>query len=221
MNRIVASCLVPATLLGILLTPVAAFGLTMNIGTGDLVDDGYTEFEVSISSFDSASTITDVKLSINNLIEPETPAGEEFTDYLNDVGAYLIFNGQSLRLFQGLTGNSLSQTTLADTGVDPIDVGSAPYNGTFRAQGGGLVPGTTTINTFAGFNGINGNGTWRLRISDSLKDDYAGFFDGGTLTVESNSPSTSVPVPPQFIATAIAGGLGLLSKRRQPKQQTA
>jgi subtilisin-like proprotein convertase family protein len=68
---------------------------------------------------------------------------------------------------------------------------------------------------------LNANGTWKLRIYDTQEDGNVGYFSGGKLTFAGNTSSNTVPVPPQFLATAIAGGLGVLKTRRRQKAKTA
>jgi hypothetical protein len=95
------------------------------------------------------------------------------------------------------------------------------------AQGSGIgTRENPTITSFAGFgggsgfSGLNANGAWKLRIYDTLADGNVGYFSGGSLTISGNN-SNPTPVPPQFLATAIAGGLGALKARRLQKAKAA
>jgi hypothetical protein len=225
MKRMFFWCLLPTSLLGVLCAPLDASAMPIygDFAAGDLLDNSYVDFDVNISG---TSNITDVNLLIQNLIAPETPGGP-VPDYLNQVEAYLLFNGESLLVWQGLTGSTMFGTNFTDAATDEIDIsGVEPYTGTFLAQQSSFgTRETPTITSFAGFgggsfSGLNANGTWKLRIYDTQEDGNVGSFNGGRLTFAGNTSSNTVPVPPQFLATAIAGGLGVLKTRRQQKAKT-
>jgi hypothetical protein len=125
--------------------------------------------------------------------------------------AYLIFDGQTLLLFQGLLGEQMSNTLFNDTASDPIDVaGVAPFSSSFQPQsiGFGLLE-NPTISSLSEFNGLNPNGTWTLRIYDRLQDGQVGTFGGANLS------ATAVPVPPLFMGTAVAMIAGTILKYRK------
>jgi hypothetical protein len=226
MKRVFSRCLIPAAILGILCTPLAAQAMPIvgDFSSSVLTDNDFTDFDVTISGAPTTGNVTDVSLLIGSLTNKRN------LDYLNQTEAYLIFNSQTLLLWQGLTGGNMIATNFTDSATGEIDViGSEPYTGSFISQYSGIgLRETQTINSFAGFGGISGfsglnaNGTWKLRIYDTMADGNVGYFSGGSLTVAgNNSSSNSVPVPPQFLATAIAGGLGALRARRQQKTKVA
>jgi hypothetical protein len=203
-----------------------AMPIVGNFSGSDLTDNSFTDFDVNISG---TSNVTDVSLLIDSLLSPENstyPTG--VPDYLNQVEAYLMFNGQTLLLWQGLTGANMLSTNFTDSATNEIDVtGSEPYTGGFISQqssfGTREIPTTTSFAGFGGgsFSGLNANGTWKLRTYDTLADGNVGYVSGGSLTVAGNNPTSTVPVPPQFLATAIAGGLGALKARRRTKVKAA
>jgi hypothetical protein len=136
MKRVFSRCLVPAAILGILCTPLAAMAMPI-VGTfsdSDLTDDGFVDFDVNISG---TSNVTDVSLLVNTLLSPESesnPTG--VPDYLNQTEAYLMFNGETLLLWQGLTGANMLLTNFTDSALASIDsAGSEPYFDSFQAQG--------------------------------------------------------------------------------------
>jgi len=89
--------------------------------------------------------------------------------YCSDLDLKLISpTGVVIDLFAGVggSGQNFSNTCLQDGTAQSIAQGSAPFNGTFRPMG-----------TLGDANsGVEGNGTWRLRILDT----YA-FADAGTV----------------------------------------
>lgn len=93
----------------------------------------------------------------------------------SDLDIFLISPaGTSLELStdNGGSGNNYTGTVFQD-GAPPITSGSAPFNGTFRPEGGNFA---------STFNGETITGDWILRISDDLGGD-TGTFIGTTLNI--------------------------------------
>ncbi|MBW4554292.1 MAG: hypothetical protein KME35_24785 [Aphanocapsa sp. GSE-SYN-MK-11-07L] len=129
---------------------------------------------------------------------------------------YLCYNGEILLLAEGLTGDQMTNTLFDDAAPDPIDLGSAPYTGSFQPQGTGFgLIETPTITTLAGLNGLDPNGTWTLRVYDTLPDSRVGALESATLNI------TSVPVPPQVLGTLLVGVIGAAKQWRKQRTKTS
>ena len=103
----------------------------------------------------------------------------------SDLDIFLISPaGTSLELStdNGGSGNNYTGTVFQD-GALPITNGSAPFNGTFRPEGGNFA---------STFNGETITGDWILRISDDLGGD-TGTFIGTTLNICSDNGGGSGP----------------------------
>ena len=85
-------------------------------------------------------------------------------------------------------------TLFTDAASLNITSGSSPFNGSYKPEGslspsGYPVSRRGSITTFAGFNGLNPNGTWKLRIGDD-ESIINGTFISATLTIS----GTDAPV---------------------------
>lgn len=133
----------------------------------------------------------------------------------NDLDMFLIApTGQILELATDVGGSrdNFTNTLFSDAGATSITAGSAPFTGTFRPEGTTTSAGfstltTATITNFAGFNGFDPNGTWRLRIGDSVG------LDTGALLNTTRLNITSVPTP-ALLPGLIGLGVGVWRKRK-------
>jgi subtilisin-like proprotein convertase family protein len=111
----------------------------------------------------------------------------------SDLDIFLLApTGQILELStdNGGNGNDYTNTVFSDAGATNITAGAAPFTGTFRPEGTLTASGaplnlTATITTFAGFNGLNPNGTWSLRFGDDNNNGETGNYISGTLNITS------------------------------------
>lgn len=208
MKQLLSGWLLPVAVFGAALMPTsAAWGFSFNIAGGPLTDGTFTDFNVDVSGVAPAD-IANVNLLITAL------GGS--TDYLNQVEMYLNYNGQILLLAQGLTGDQMINTLFDDAAADPIDLGSAPYTGSFQPQGTGFgTILTPTITTLAGFNGLDPNGTWTLRVYDLVLDEDVGALESATLDI------APVPVPPQVFGTLLVGAIGAAKQWRKQRTKTS
>lgn len=92
-----------------------------------------------------------------------------------------------LSFSNGSSGDDYIDTIFDDAGLMNIASGSAPFTGNFQPEGylygsGGYMDRTGSIATLAGYNGLNPNGTWILRISDENSGDI-GRFLSATLNI--------------------------------------
>lgn len=100
----------------------------------------------------------------------------------------------------GGTDDDYMNTTFQDAAPLNITAGSAPFTGNYRPEGtlaysGSPVNRTGTITSMAGFNGLNPNGQWILRIGDD-ENILEGLFNSATLSI------TGDPVPVAWILIA-------------------
>ncbi len=152
--------------------------------------------------------VGNVTLTINSLTHPD----------LSELELYLLSpapESSVLTLADTLNGNQLQDTLLSDAGSIFIDTASAPFTGTFKPQGG---PGNllaATTETFAGFNGEDPNGLWKLRIYDTVGNGSIGSFGGAVLDVE------PVPVPPATAGLVAFATLGAWTQRQRLRSQKA
>jgi len=105
-------------------------------------------------------------------------------EYDGDIEIYLKApTGQNLRLTDdnGGSEDNYYDTNFTDTASTNITAGSAPFTGDFKPQGGG----SGNISTLAGFNGLNPNGTWYIKVTD---DDsiISGTLNSFTLSIGGN-----------------------------------
>ncbi|WP_460167820.1 C25 family cysteine peptidase [Thermostilla marina] len=101
--------------------------------------------------------------------------------YLSDLTVSLIGpDGTRVQLFSGIggSGDNLINTVLDDQAEISINLGSAPFTGSFRPE-----------EALAAFNGKSAEGTWTLEIQDSVSWDQ-GTLEGWSLEFVDNEPFT-------------------------------
>ncbi|HMP12281.1 MAG TPA: proprotein convertase P-domain-containing protein [Saprospiraceae bacterium] len=101
------------------------------------------------------------------------------TDWLNDLQIALIApSGQVVTLVanQGGSATAYTNTCFSPVATTPIASGTAPYTGTFRAQGNWNV-----------LNGVPTNGTWRLRVIDTAGPNDYGIIKSWSITFRSTN----------------------------------
>jgi hypothetical protein len=94
-----------------------------------------------------------------------------------------------------------------NSGLNLLPIGSAPGGDTGGSTSFGLGPGTYTLG-FGIVNVNDSNGPSQLLI------DNVSFTEG-------NNNNNDIPVPPQFLATALGAGIGALKLRRQKARAEA
>lgn len=173
-----------------------AQAISFNIGGSTIADaisnttPSATDFTFVVSGVNPAQT-SSVSLNLNL-----TNAN------LSQLEGYLFSpTNQRLNLFAFALGTTFANTNFIDSGA-ALGTGSDPYTGNFAADGFDNIELANTtpvsITTFAGFNGFNPNGTWTLRIYDTITG-TTGTLGSSTLDIQS--------VPFEFEGT---GGMLLL-----------
>ncbi|ACK70429.1 Proprotein convertase P [Gloeothece citriformis PCC 7424] len=159
-------------------------------------DNGPSDFLFNVSGL--APITNEVNLTLENLTHPD----------LFELELFLIApTGQVLTLAQTLIGEEMTQTVLSDAGQLNIDLATPPYTGIFAPSGESGFAQPSNISSFSGFNGFNPNGTWRLRIYDTLSGNV------GTLSSASLEIS-AVPEPLTLLGAAVATGFGAFFKKK-------
>lgn len=97
----------------------------------------------------------------------------------------------------GGSGEDYYTTLFTDAATTNITAGFAPFNGSYRPEGslsnsGTPINRTGTITNLAGFNGLNSNGNWTLRIGDD-ENIIEGTFVSATLNISGTAS------PPNWI----------------------
>lgn len=98
----------------------------------------------------------------------------------------------------GGSGDNYTNTIFQDAATTNITAGSAPFTGNYNPEGtliatGGSMNTTGTISSLAGFNGLNANGNWTLRISDEAGMD-TGTFVSATLSITGSLPTSWIAI---------------------------
>ncbi|HAC62519.1 MAG TPA: hypothetical protein DCF68_03030 [Cyanothece sp. UBA12306] len=167
---------------------------------GVIQDNTFTDFDFELINRPLKTTRVALEidgLTHNNLFELEL---------------FLISPDQKvLTLAQALIGNQMTDTRLFDGGSLNIDLANSPYTGDFKPSGEQGIAQDSNISSFAGYNGINPNGTWTLRIYD-LVPGNEGELSGATLIV------ASVPEPLTLLGSAAALGFGAFFKKELSKK---
>lgn len=190
-----------------MITAASASTLTFfNVGgaiNDNSFENGPTDFLFDVSGFSTETQ--EVNLTIDSLTHPD----------LFELELFLISpTGQVLTLAQTLIGDNLTQTVLSDAGEINIDLGSPPYTGIFAPSGEPGIAQSSNISEFAGFEGFNPNGTWTLRVYDTVLGNV-GSLSGASLEITAGAGPAVVPESQPFtlIGVGIVIGLGAAVKR--------
>lgn len=100
----------------------------------------------------------------------------------NDLEVYLVApDGTQVELFTDVGGgrDNFESTILDDEAAIPIIDGNAPFTGPYQPEG-----------SLADLDGLNAQGTWKLKITDDASSDY-GVLNSWSLLIE------PCPVPPE------------------------
>jgi subtilisin-like proprotein convertase family protein len=180
------------------------------IQDGDAIDFTFTDFTIDVGNLTSSTT--QIQLQLNEITGSDG-------SYLSELELFLISpTNHTLTVAQLLTGNTLENTTLLDgNNLTNIDLGIAPYTGEFAPSGEFGFAQESNVSTFADFNSSDPNGTWTLRIYDTLPGN-TGTFSGGTLILSTDSTSDSVPEPLTILGSVTALGFGVLLKRQSSRK---
>src|ERR1051325_729327 len=159
----------------LLLISKSGIGQTFS-GSGGLIPDNGTSIDFTINVSGLLSNLDTLNFGIETVCIDATHTWD------SDLDIRLIApDGTSVLLTSGNGGSDDDYTnTCFDNSSTPITQGTAPFTGTFRAQGD-----LSLIN-----NGQNGNGQWKLHILDT----YAGADQGNLLSWSitfGNNPASS------------------------------
>jgi subtilisin-like proprotein convertase family protein len=132
------------------------------------------------------ATITDinVKLSITH------PNDQDLDVFLFSP------TGTKVELFTdvGSSGNDFTNTVLDDQAATSIDIGTAPFTGSFQPEG-----------LLSDFNGQNPNGTWTLQITDD-KSTNTGTLSSWSITVFSAENKTVSNSSGNYVLSGLSAG---------------
>jgi subtilisin-like proprotein convertase family protein len=177
----------------VLASTIACTGLsavTATPSSGAIPDNGcgsnsYTSSTITVPSYGNCK-INTANMSIKvNITHPND----------QDVMIYLKApNGNTLCVStgNGSTGDNYTNTVFSDAGGSNISSGTAPFTGTYRAEGstgssgcGAPTSGVTTFATIGG-SSFNPTGVWTLIVSDQASTN-SGTFVNWTLTLPASS----------------------------------
>jgi hypothetical protein len=145
----------------------------------------------NVQAFPAHSTILDVNLVLRNFthffpddVDVLLSKGARNRTVMSDIGASDDVQGITLRLDDEASSPLPDQRTL--------------HGGTFRpknAEGLDVFPGVAPADVSAkpslsGFDGVNPNGIWHLRVVDDANGDCGAFADGWTLIIKASNPAT-------------------------------
>jgi hypothetical protein len=166
--------------------------------------------------FSAAAPITVTGLFSNNLTDFTGVTQAEWqirTGMSASNGGTTLFSGTSsaTQVATGRSGFGRSEYT--------INVGGLAINLTPGTYWFAIAPvsssGTSYVTTTSGANGVGSSpSSGALRVSSSLQSLTPTFSMG---VVAQDPPVSAVPVPPQFLATAIGAGIGALKLRKGKK----
>jgi subtilisin-like proprotein convertase family protein len=158
---------------------------------------------------DSPTTVSTIQVSGGPTITNLQVVVKLRHAYDADLDIVLVHNGQYLRLSSGNgdAGHDYYPTRFSDASTTNIFDGGPPFNGTYRPEGGFLIPLGASVAlpsqaaaNLAAFNGQSANGTWSLWIDDTA-DGYTGNLEYWSIefngAVDPNGPSlapASTPV---------------------------
>lgn len=157
--------------------------ISSTAGTLSIPDNGTLTATIAVSG---VATIADLNVSLN--------IAHTFD---SDLDVYLVSpSGTKILLFSGVGGwgKNFTNLTLDDEAGTSIEDASAPFSGSFRAQGWlSLV------------DGENPNGTWTLIVSDTSVCDV-GKLKGWSLTFTSSEGSTQTAADGSYSFSGLADG---------------
>lgn len=160
-------------------TTVSAAGLPLAIPDLGQILSGLT-----VSNVVGALSDVNVTLSINHTRD-------------SDMDVFLISPaGTRIQLFTdvGTTGQNFVNTTLDDQANFSINLGSAPFVGSFSPE-----------SLLSALNGENPNGVWLLEVNDDALGE-TGSLVGWSISVTSPEASTVTDTNGNYTLTAVAGG---------------
>lgn len=120
-------------------------------------------FTIAVSGVGNSSRLKNIKFNISH------PSDEE-------LGIWLVSpTGKKILIVdnEGGYGDNFAYTTISYDGTQSIADGFPPYSGIYRA---------TYLSNFEIFNGIDLNGTWKLKICDDNNNEYSGTLDDWSIT---------------------------------------
>jgi len=147
-------------------------------------DPGTATSVLTVSGLSGAVTDVDVKLDVTHT-------------YASDLRAYLIApNGRTVQLFGdvGGSGDHFTGTTLDDEAAAAIYTAAAPFAGRYLPQ-----------DSLAALDGVDANGTWRLRLTDAYGYD-AGTLRSWSVTLATRERSVKTDAAGNYAFAGLAPG---------------
>jgi subtilisin-like proprotein convertase family protein len=199
--------------LNLIFAPIQAKALTQSFAPtnpGPIPDfpAPRTLFNFSVSGFSGTTTDATLLLNLDHTFD-------------TDLQIFLIApTGQILELATnvGGAGDNFTNTLFTDAAITRITSGGAPFTGSYLPEGslatssGGV---TGTITSFAGFQGLDPNGTWSLSVYDAFSVDTGTLLSSTSLTITDNGGSSAeVPGPLPILGVAAAFGASRRLRRR-------
>ncbi|SRX75386.1 proprotein convertase P-domain-containing protein [Aequorivita antarctica] len=165
---------------------VTAFAVTPSPGTA-IANNRAIDVPITVTGIVGNTTFVSIRINISHTRD-------------NDLDIFLQApTGQILELStdNGGSANNYTNTVFIDSGLNNITAGTAPFTNSFRPEGTANASGppvslTGTIAAFSGFNGLNPNGNWILRIGDDNTNADTGTFNSATLNISGTSPANWV-----------------------------
>jgi subtilisin-like proprotein convertase family protein len=154
----------------------AAFAQTFSGSTGGVTDDGVANDFTAVVSGLSPATLD----ATHGLV---TVCFDITHSYDSDLNIHLVApDGTEINLVSGVGGgdDNFSGTCFNQTAPSVINTGTAPFTGTWKPQ--------ETLGNMN--NGQNGNGLWKLRITDTYPADV-GIVNSWSITF---GPGASTPI---------------------------
>ncbi|SRX75385.1 proprotein convertase P-domain-containing protein [Aequorivita antarctica] len=156
--------------------PIASFTNSTSIG---IPDGGFVDRTFNVSGISGNTTLVTILVNLTHPYDRDL-----WIDLIAPTGQILV-----LSAYNGGSGDNYTNTNFMDAATNNINTGTAPFTGNFIPQGVMAYP--TSISALAGFNGLNPNGTWTLRVWDDYTPD-AGIFNSAILSISGSTPSTWV-----------------------------
>jgi subtilisin-like proprotein convertase family protein len=142
--------------------------------TGGLIaDNGVSEFPLTIPNA-RPLTIRDLNVRVN---VQESSVGQLQIDLVSPTGSAI-----PLFVNHGSDSNYLRNTVFDDQAAQALNQGSAPFAGVFKPEGGSL----------ADVNGLDGAGTWKLRITDATPGDFGRLLSWSLMLTTDDARSAPV-----------------------------
>lgn len=180
--------------LAVLATAGVAFGQTFSSSPSLAIPSGPGVVSNSINVGTGPASITDLNVCINLT-----------HTFDGDLDIVLAGPGGNLHLTSdnGSSGDNYQITTFDDAAALSITAGTAPFNGTFRPEGGAVgsppagLP-VAALANLAAYNGQNSNALWTLHVGDDAAGD-SGTLLAWSLGFNGSAPNCAFTPPPPAV----------------------